>query len=229
MPVLMVMGIKLEKIFSARMGVLLLLAIFSAPILSLQNNVIVGDFSNIDLSGWDEKSFSGDTKYEIGKQSELNYLHASADKSASALYKKVKIDLDKTPYLNWSWRVDKSLPELNEQTKAGDDYSARIYVIVKRGLAPWNTNALNYVWSSNKAPKQSWPNAFTDKAIMIPLRTSLDANQQWVSEKVNVKVDFEQYFGDSIDEIDGIAIMVDADNSRLQAAASFGDVFFSAN
>lgn len=223
------MNIKLQKIFGARVSALLFLVIVSAPILSQQNDITVGDFSNMDLSGWDEKSFSGETKYEIGKRSESSYLYASADKSASALYKKVKIDLDKTPYLNWSWRVDKPLPELNEQTKAGDDYSARVYVIVKRGFAPWKTNALNYVWSSNKAPRQSWPNAFTDKAIMIPLRTSLDANQQWVSEKINVKVDFEQYFGASIDEIDGVAIMVDADNSGLQAAASFGDVFFSAN
>ncbi len=223
------MDIKLQKIFSLGASALLLLAIYSAPIQSQQSDITVGDFSSMDVSGWDEKSFNGDTSYEIEEQSGLSYLYASADKSASALYKKIKIDLDKTPYLNWSWRVDKQLPELNEQTKAGDDYSARIYVIVKRGLAPWNTNALNYVWSSNKAPKMSRPNAFTDKAIMIPLRTSLDAHQQWASEKINVKVDFEQYFGVSIDEIDGVAIMVDADNSGLHAAASFGDVFFSAN
>ena len=64
---------------------------------------------------------------------------------------------------------------------------------------------------------------------MIPLKTSLDDNKMWSSEKVNVKLDFERYFGIEIETIDGVAIMVDTDNSGLQAAASFGDVFFSSN
>ncbi|MFK7795090.1 MAG: DUF3047 domain-containing protein [Gammaproteobacteria bacterium] len=223
------MSIKSQKFINTKASILLLLAVFSAPISSQQKDIIVGNFSSMDVTGWGEKSFNGDTKYQIEDQSGLSYLHASADRSASAWYKKIKIDLDKTPYLNWSWRVDQPLPELNEQTKAGDDYSARIYVIVKRGFAPWKTNALNYVWSSNEKPKESWPNAFTDKAMMIPLRSSLDDDQQWVSEKVNVKLDFERYFGVRIDEVDGVAIMVDADNSKLQAAASFGDIFFTAD
>jgi hypothetical protein len=223
------MNDKFHKVFSVRVrvGILIMLTFISLPLFSQQNTVSVGEFSNMDLSGWDQKSFSGKTLYEINSQSELSYLYASADNSASALYKKVKVDLNTTPYLNWTWRVDNPLPEMNEQTKAGDDYSARIYVIVKRGFAPWKTKALNYVWSSHQSPQQSWPNAFTDKAMMIPLRTSLDASQQWVSERVNVKADFERYFDMEIDTIDGVAIMVDADNSGLKTAASFGDVFFS--
>jgi hypothetical protein len=218
-----------QKKMSLRVSALIAIFFVSVSIYSQENIINVGEFSSMNISGWHQKSFSGETLYEIESQYGLKYLYASADKSASALYKKVNIDLEKTPYLNWSWRVDKPLPELNEQTKSGDDYSARIYVIVKRGFAPWKTNALNYVWSSNKAPKQSWPNAFTDKAIMIPLRTSLDANQEWMSEKTNVKEDFKQYFGVEIEAIDGIAIMVDADNSGLQAAASYGDIFFSSD
>lgn len=223
------MNIKLKKIFGVRTCILLVLIVSSAALFSKQGIVKVGDFSNKDLSSWEQKSFDGETLYEIKGRSEAKYLYASANKSASALYKKIQIDLKETPYLNWSWRIDKSLSELNEQTKAGDDYCARIYVIVKTGLAPWKTKALNYVWSSNKAPNQSWPNAFTDKAIMIPLKTSLDDNKMWSSEKVNVKLDFERYFGIEIETIDGVAIMVDTDNSGLQAAASFGDVFFSSN
>jgi|TARA_B110000238_G_C16125294_1_gene438944 hypothetical protein len=223
------MNDKFHKILSGKMGVgtLIMLAFISLPLFSQQNHVSVGEFSNMDLSEWDQKSFSGKTSYEINSQSELAYLYASADNSASALYKKVKVDLNTTPYLNWEWRVDNPLPEMNEQTKAGDDYSARVYVIVKRGFAPWKTKALNYVWSSQQSPRKSWPNAFTDKAMMISLRTSLDANQQWVSERVNVKLDFEKHFGIEVNSIDGVAIMVDTDNSGLQAAASFGDVYFS--
>ncbi len=192
------------------------------------NHLTVGTFSQMDLSDWDEKSFNGDTKYEIAGNEEGKFLRAIADSSASALFKKVKVDLNVTPYLNWSWRIDKSLMSTQELTKDGDDYAARIYVIVKRGLTPWKTNALNYVWSSNAQPPMSWPNAYTDKAIMIPLRTKNDG-QVWKNEKVNIKNDFQKYFGLEIDRIDGVAIMTDTDNTQSQAIASYGDIYFTAN
>ena len=204
----------------------------AATLLAVPNqyeSIPVGNFSAMDLSGWEEKSFSGNTKYELLQENEETFLLATSDMTASALYKKIKIDLTKTPYLNWSWRIDKSVVGLNEQDKSGDDYAARVYVIVKLGLAPWKTKALNYVWSGSAADRSSWPNAFTDKAIMIPLRSPRDSNTQWQNEKVNIKEDFKKYFGKNIDRIDGVAIMTDTDNSKLSAVARYGDIFFSKN
>ena len=195
---------------------------------SSASKLSVGKFSQMDLSGWSEKSFSGETNYEIADEDGSKHLRAQANSAASALFKKIKVDLNETPYLNWSWRIDQSLMPINEQTKQGDDYAARIYVIVKRGLTPWKTNALNYVWSSNLQPPMSWPNAFTEKAMMIPLRGQSDG-ENWKFEKVNIKQDFEKYFGLDVDRIDAVAIMTDTDNSQSQAIASYGDIYFSSN
>ena len=211
-----------------RIAIIAIISIVVCNVLLAATNesVSVGEFSVMDLTGWKEKSFNGNTKYQIIDKQDEVYLQASADMSASAFYKKIKVDLTKTPYLNWSWRIDKSLTELNEQTKQGDDYAARIYVIVKLGLAPWKTKALNYVWSSSDGVS-SWPNAYTDKAIMVPLRSRNDNNGQWQMERVNVKKDFMRYFGIEIDKIDGVAIMTDTDDSKLSAVARYGDIFFT--
>ncbi len=212
--------------------IVLLLTAVGNVLLAVPNDVefiSVGNFSQKDLSGWKEKSFSGNTQYEFLEQQGEVFLQAAANMSASALYKKTKVDLTKTPYLNWTWQIDKSLAALNEQTKEGDDYAARVYVIVKLGLAPWKTNALNYVWSSTTKEKDSWPNAYTDKAIMIPLRSRLDNHNQWQIEKVNVMKDFKEHFGIDVDRVDGVAIMTDTDNSRLSAVARYGDIFFTEN
>ena len=207
----------------------LLLATVLLPVVSKLSIIYVGVFSKSDLSGWSQKSFSEETLYEIESQEGLHYLSANSEMSASAFYKKVKVNLSDTPYLNWSWRVDKPLDQLDEKTKVGDDYAARIYVIVKRGIAPWRTNALNYVWSSNTVIDEAWPNPFTAKAMMIPLRTRAETGAQWRNEKVNVKKDFKKYFGLEIDEIDGIAIMTDTDNSGSRITAAYGDLYFSTN
>jgi len=74
-----------------------------------------------------------------------------------------------------------------------------------------------------------WPNAFTDKAIMIPLRFKEDALHSWQQEKVNVKTDYLQHFDYLPMCIEGIAIMTDTDNSNGSAIASYGDIYFSSN
>lgn len=195
---------------------------------SSSNKLNVGEFSQMNLSGWDEKSFRGNTSYQIKIGEHGSYLQANANASASALYKKVDVDLDQTPFLNWSWRIQQPLDAVDEQSKQGDDYAARVYVILKRGLTPWKTNALNYVWSSDPMPPESWPNAYTEKAIMIPLRNQ-SHDIDWKSEKVNVKQDFKKYFGLEVSHIHAIAVMTDTDNSQSQAIASYGDIFFSAD
>ena len=189
----------------------------------------VGRFSSMQIHDWQEKSFFGNTQYQLTKAHNKYVLQATANNSASALYKSVNINLYKTPYLNWSWAVVSALPELNEQTKPGDDYAARIYVVVKTGLAPWKKRALNYVWSSNKAPLESWPNVFTNKAIMIPLRAGKDSAGIWQMEKVNVLKDIKKYLRINVEKIEAIAIMTDTDNSGKFSVAQYGDLYFSSH
>jgi len=63
---------------------------------------------------------------------------------------------------------------------------------------------------------------------MIPLRSNNDV-YTWRQEKVNVREDFRKYFGREIRYIHAIAIMTDTDNSRAQAIAGYGDIFFSSH
>ena len=113
--------------------------------------VMLGEFSRNQLDGWEHKIFKGETRYQLETLDGIVVLKAESHAAGSGLFREQRIDLDKTPVLNWSWRVSKRLKGLNEQSKSGDDYAARIYVVVKGGLAFWQTKAVNYVWSSNSA------------------------------------------------------------------------------
>jgi len=196
---------------------------------SREEDIPVARFSEMNLDGWENKLFEGETQYSIKSEEENSYLYASSMQSASALYKKIKVNIHNTPYLNWRWRVDKALSGLNEKDKSGDDYAARIYVVFKTGYTRLSAKALNYVWSSNGISDTYWPNAYTKKATMIPLRTNQDKTQTWKYEKVNIKEDLMKYFDKIPKHIDGIAIMTDTDNSKGVAGASYGDIYFSSD
>jgi hypothetical protein len=192
------------------------------------DKVLIGAFSQNHLDGWEHKSFKGETRYRLQNQDGTVVLTADSHASGSGLFKEQSIDLNQTPTLNWSWRIANRLTGLNEQSKAGDDYAARLYVVVKGGLAFWQTKAINYVWAGNSKKDSIWPNAFAgDHAMMLALRGPEAPLNVWYTEKRNLKADFKQLFGEDIHNIDAVAIMTDTDNSGGQVSAIYGDIWFS--
>lgn len=210
------------KAFRVLVGLSLMLAevVFASE-------TIVLDFSTQGLELFDEKSFVDHTSYQLERQRGELVLKAQTNATASALYREIEVDLRKTPYLNWRWRVDNVYAIDNQQIKAGDDYPARIYVVVKEGFFPWQTKALNYVWSNYLESQPYWPNPFTANAIMIPVRSGSDGLGRWHSERVNVAEDFYRVFGKRITKIHAVAIMSDADNAGGSAVAFYGPISFS--
>lgn len=181
-----------------------------------------------DISSWQEKQFVGLTDYQPVVIDGIAALKAHSVTSASGLYLEQRIDLHETPFLNWHWRVDQALPRLDEQTKRGDDYAARVYVVINGGLRFWKTRALNYVWSSGMASESAWNNAYAGSNVrMIAARNKSDPTAQWLTEKRNILADLKLHFGDDIRYIDAIAIMTDTDNSMGEAIAYYSNIFFS--
>ncbi|MBD9357309.1 DUF3047 domain-containing protein [Methylomonas albis] len=192
------------------------------------NKLPIGEFSRNTLEGWEQKSFKGETIYGLQAIDGVSVLTADSRAAGSGMFKEKRIDLEQTPFLNWSWRIGNRLTGLNEQSKPGDDYAARVYVVVKGGLAFWQTKAINYVWAGNTKKDTVWPNAFAgDHAMMLALRGPEASLNVWQTEKRNVRDDFKKLFGEDITAIDAVAIMTDTDNGGGQAAAAYGDIWFS--
>ncbi|MEE9356719.1 MAG: DUF3047 domain-containing protein [Methylococcaceae bacterium] len=192
------------------------------------NKLVIDDFSNKSLVDWETKSFEGNTQYQVVKIGDNDVLQASSQSSASGLFKTIEVDLVKYPYLNWRWRVDKPLSVFNEMEKAGDDYAARLYIIISGGWAFWKTRAINYVWASQAKVGDSWPNAFTgENAMMLALRSNTDKTATWFAEKRNLRADLKQLLGKDYLSIDAVAIMTDTDNTKGSAIAYYDEIFFS--
>ena len=190
--------------------------------------VDVGLFSQNDVSGWEIRNFAGATDYSLTQVDGKQVIVADSRQSASAFYKKIGINLDKTPILNWSWRKENTIDPGDELDKKGDDYIARIYVVKTNRMILSTTIALNYVWSYQHQKSDTWANPFAqDNSKMLAQRDASDPEATWFSERRNVALDFKRLHGKDIQQIDGIAIMTDSDNSGLSATALYGDIFFS--
>lgn len=209
--------------------ILILTALISFNTFAENNDrLVVGNFSSNNIENWEQKSFVGNTEYSLKEHGEKTVLQANSKQSASAFFKKIKVDLTKTPYLNWSWKKFNTLNPGDENSKQGDDFVARIYVVKDGGLFIWKTKALNYVWSYSHNKGETWDNPFVgNKARMVSVRDRQHTENQWFTEKRNIVEDFKKEFSIDITEIDGVAIMTDTDNSEGEASAMYGDIYFS--
>jgi len=188
----------------------------------------VADFSKSSLKGWEDKVFTSKTSYQLFQLKDKKVLKAESQDSASGLIKRIHVDLKRYSYLNWSWRIENRLDVKNETIKPGDDYAARIYVVIDGRMLLWRTKAVNYVWANEASKGEIWQNAFVGKnAIMMALRSRQDKTSTWYSEKRNVYEDLKRLFGTEFHFIDAIALMTDTDNSHGQVKSYYGDIYFS--
>ncbi|MDF1583921.1 MAG: DUF3047 domain-containing protein [Methyloprofundus sp.] len=214
---------------SALKSVLLLLALIYPALQAQEISIPISNFSSLQLNDWQQKSFKGETQYQIVSINKQAVVQAKSSASASSLYKKIRIDLHKTPYLNWSWRIDKKLAISNEQSKQGDDFVARIYLISENKWFFWKSKAINYVWANSSPKNTIWSNPFAgENVMMLAVRSGDDAIQQWHTEKRNVLKDLNKIFGEDIRYIDATAIMTDTDNSSGTAHSYYANIYFSA-
>tara|TARA_B100001175_G_scaffold150289_1_gene127353 strand:- start:506 stop:1195 length:690 start_codon:yes stop_codon:yes gene_type:complete len=176
------------------------------------------------VRGADEK-----TEYTLGNNENGKFIRASANNSASGLGKEIKINLNKTPFLNITWKVEKDLRGIDEESKKGHDYAARVFVVKKTGATPLSNRAMNYVFSSNKDTNTYHSSPFTKKSIDYVLSTTKENFNEWVTVKVNVKNHFKKFHNLDLDEINGVAIMADTDNSKLNSVSYYQNIYFSSN
>ena len=88
---------------------------------------------------------------------------------------------------------------------------------------------MNYVFSSNNDINTYHPSAFTIKSIHYVLSTTRENLNKWVTVKVNVRDHFKKFHNLDLDEINGVAIMCDTDNSKLISIAYYQNIYFSSN
>ncbi len=193
-------------------------------------NVNIFEFTEDELSTLKVRKVRGannKTKYTVGTNENGNYLKAEADNAASGLGKEIKINLNLTPIINITWKVEKNLSGIKEDTKKGHDFAGRVFVIKKTGSTPLSNRAINYVFSSNNAIGDNWTSPYTKKSIDNVLSTTTETMNEWVTVKANVKEDLKKFHDLDVNELDGVAIMTDTDNSKMSAVTYYQNIFFS--
>ena len=194
---------------------------------TLAEKINIFEFTQDELKTLKVKKVKGETKWILGSNEKGNYIKAEAEGKGSGLGKEIEIDLTKTPFINITWKVEKDLSGIIENSKKGHDYAARVFVIKKTGSTALSNRAINYVFSSNNEIGFNSPSPYTKKSIDNVLSSTKQNLNEWVTVKANVKEDFKKFHNLDVNDLDGVAIMTDTDNSKKKSVAFYQNIYFS--
>ena len=215
----------MDLVFKKISSIVLLFFFFHLSLLAETINIF--EFTKDEMKTLQVKKVKGLTTYTLGSNDNGNYLKAEAEGKGSGLGKEIKINLLKTPFINITWKVEKDLSGITENSKNGHDYAARVFVIKKTGATALSNRAINYVFSSNNLIDENWPSPYTKKSVDYVLSTTKEHLNQWITVKANVREHFKKLFNLDIKELTGVAIMTDTDNSKLKAVSYYQNIYFS--
>ena len=85
--------------------------------------------------------------------------------------------------------------------------------------------AINYVWDNRNPIGTERPNVYTDRAIMVALRSGDKQAGGWIQERHDVRDDVSRLFSHEAQPVQ-LAVTADTDNTGLSAHAGFADFHF---
>ena len=199
---------------------LLLLSIFFFGTLNAGEFRI--DFSNEGMKLLKKRGFGKKTVYTNGKDDKGWFLKAEADSSATGLGMEIDKELLKEmPFLNITFKIEKDFDSIDQKTKDGHDWTARVMVGFGKKIGS------KLVSLSHSSFLEE---GFTQKSPWNPKRSvdyvvSNDKSGEWHTRKINVKELLEKTDGISFTNF--IAIFSDSNNSKQKIIAYYRDIYFS--
>ena len=198
---------------------LLLLSIFFFGTLNAEEFRI--DFSNEGMKLLKKRGFGKKTVYTNGKDDKGWFLKAEADSSATGLGMEIDKELLKEmPFLNITFKIEKDFDSIDQKTKDGHDWAARVMVGHGKKIGSKLVSLAHSSFLEEGFLQTSpWTKGSRDYVI------SNDKSGEWHTRKINVKELLEKTHGISFTNF--VAIFSDSNNSKQKIIAYYRDIYFS--
>lgn len=197
---------------------------------------------------WDMARVKRPTEYRLVSDDGVTVVRAAADRSLSGLVCRTRIDLVRTPYLRWRWKVPAMIEGADNTRRHAEDAPARIVIAFEGDTAklpfddrlvfaqvkaitgqtmPYAT--LMYIWANGTPVDTVIPSHHTSRVKMIVADTGSANTGTWRVEVRNVAEDFRRAFGEAAPRVISVGVMTDTDNTGTRIEAFYGDIEFVAH
>jgi hypothetical protein len=155
-------------------------------------------------------------------------LRSKGDNSTISRDLKGSVDLnEKTPILEWRWKVMTLPTGGNACQKSTDDEAAQVYVAWVRSPEAVRSRIIGYVWDSTAPAGTICKSQKTATVTYVVLRSGADELGKWITERRNVVEDFQRIYGEAPDNPTAVSLAIDSDDTRSSAESFIGPTVFT--
>ena len=216
------------------MRILLCMALLSLSVMGYADDRVATTGRVLPLETFDEyqpASFPGQWKargdeaaarmvYQVAEEDGNHFLHARAEKQDSQIALSHVFQPQEFPLLRWRWRVEQLPSGGDERAAKTNDSAAAVYVIFDSRIVP---RVIKYVWSTTLPVGTRLDSPMYWRAKVVVLQSGSSGLGEWRQETVNFYQDYKDLFGAEPGEVQGIAVLTDADATASVAEADYDD------
>ena len=178
--------------------------------------------------GWQLREFEGQASVELVRADGRLAMRLRSDRASFAVHRDVLIDLKTLPYLAWTWKVTQIPAAGDVRDGARDDQAAQLYVVFPRWPSPRTaSDVIGYVWDSRAPVGTQLTHPKANNVRVIVVESGGTALDRWQRYERNVADDYVALFGKPAPRVGKVALMIDSNDTRAEAEAFMGDLFFS--
>ena len=179
------------------------------------------DFSDKGMKLLKKRGFGKKTIYTNNQDDKGWYLKAEADGTATGLGMEIDKELlSEMPFLNITFKIEKDFDIIDQKTKDGHDWTARVMVGYGKKIGAKLVSLAHSSFLEEGYLQQS-PCTKGSRDYVI----SNDKSGKWHTRKINVKELLEKTHGISFTNF--VAIFSDSNNTKQKIIAYYRDIYFS--
>jgi hypothetical protein len=167
---------------------------------------------------WKPRKESGRPVYSLREEDGRRFLRAVARRIGIQAGREVTWNLETYPILAWSWRPIEFPTNSDERKSGTNDSAVSVYAVFP--TSPISVKSLKYVWS-RVVPTGTHLTSSAGSTQVRVLRSSSQVGK-WADEQVNVREDYQKYFGGGeVPKPGGIAVLTDSDDTKSSAQGDY--------
>lgn len=169
---------------------------------------------------WKPRKESGRSVYSLREEGGRRFLRGVARRIGIQAGREVTWNLEAYPILAWSWRPIEFPANSDERRSGTNDSAVSVYAVFPTSAV--SARSVKYVWSRVVPAGAHLTSSAGNTQVRI-LRSSAQAGQ-WADEQVNVREDYQKYFGGSeVPKPGGIAVLTDSDDTKSSAQGDYAN------
>jgi hypothetical protein len=168
-------------------------------------------------AAWQPRNDDARQTYKVVSEGGLTFVRATADRTGSQMGREFEWDVSAYPVLSWQWRPRTFPPGSDERDSGKSDSALSVYAVF--GQSSMVTRAVKYLWSRTVPVGTTLGSS---RARAIVLRTGRAPGDEWVTEAVNVRQDYERLYKEAPGQARGVAVLTDADQTKTKAVGDYG-------